>query len=298
MQNRRALSSALFLGMKSKLGELIEARGLLGEEAKGAQRCPPYIGEPKILFFESIFKSIFAIRFYRIPHLTPSSLPTFCAYLPNLPMAQKRKWDQASLYNQLSPSIVEGVEQKRFAATTTSTTNTAGVWKILANAVTIDRGTGDDERTGKNISIHSLYAKGFFGTDGNDSETTFRLAIAIDHQCNALPGDSSKLVVQNTTLRTNLTRVNRERFTFIADIFEHIHARTLWNTVTEAPIYLKSTEFWQVKADFNPPIKVVYNNGTAGTAADVQENSIVIIYVADQGNQTFYIKTEIEFTSK
>lgn len=132
------------------------------------------------------------------------------------------------------------------------------------------RGDDINERVGRQITIVGLQLKATsLVTAGTGVDQTHRLLIVVDKQANATaPAITDVLDAVSTTAFPKLE--NRNRFRILYD--------KSW--VLSASAEAQSSKM--VNVNIKGPIKVTFNNGDAGTIADITTNSIYALILGTE----------------
>lgn len=134
-------------------------------------------------------------------------------------------------------------------------------------------GTGASQRIGKKCHFRSFLLRMNLGSNAG-SGTLFqgyvRVMVFLDTQANATAPTVAQLL-ETVTASSPMNMDNRDRFRVLHDS-SHPLDQTAWSS--------SSVRFMKVFKKLN--VTTIYNNGTAGTVADITSGSIYLLTIAEQ----------------
>lgn len=131
----------------------------------------------------------------------------------------------------------------------------------------VARGDDYNERVGRSIKNVSVQLKmdAYHNTTDTATFTTIRWLLLIDKEANgAVPVTTDLLTAEDTTSMRNLT--NRRRFIILKD------AKILLDNNRES----RSIKYFRRLA-----LKTIFNSGNAGTVADIDSGSLILIFISN-----------------
>ncbi len=190
---------------------------------------------------------------------------------PRLPRFQKGYERVSGFYGRFKPSF--GKELK-FFDTEVSTTLNAN-WQVGNVVSTIGRGTGPNQRIGRNFTIRSIQMRYQLIKPAGLDQATFRILVILDRQTNGATFNGNAIIVDgdafdDTTWRGYRNLENISRFEILWDKTIDLNAESHDNALTTiAPTTISGTYYKKVN------IKVEMS-GTAevATLSDIKDNSI------------------------
>lgn len=166
--------------------------------------------------------------------------------------------------NYVRKELIRGRELKSndLAITTVNLQQTLTTSSIL-NIIAL--GDNSYERTGRKITMKSVYIKGFINYQGSDS--VCRIMLVIDRQCNGnnIPGAS--LLLQNGTINTVNSPLNLNETGRFQVLYDRRFTMVAGNDSEIQTFYIKRRLNIQT-----------YYDGNTATIADMTRNSITLCY--------------------
>jgi len=234
-----------------------------------------------------------------------------CGHYDNKPFKKPRqrraKAPRRAYTNSLVPLASRGyrinnVESKVFDVdTATYAVNTTGSFTLLNSPI---QGTDMLNRIGRKIVVTSVYVRGRVQLDATGTlvanvsgSQLARMILFIDYQPN---GNTPALtdVLKEANAMSQLKMNNRDRFKVIADKNYVFDGFVRVDTATQAlAAFNRSIAF--VKKYKKLALETIYNNGNAGTIADMNSGALYMLWVGDKAvgatDANAFISTRIRF---
>lgn len=198
---------------------------------------------------------------------------------------------KVDIKKQVKEQIKRMSEKKYIDNYTTSEVISGGQFTCI-NAM--QPGAGFWQRIGKKIKMCGIRIKGEIypnqtNTAAFVNHTEFRIAIVYDKQANAAVPSTYGTVFQDRgtgttqiSVASNVNIENRERFVVIHD--ERVQLPPIGVTGTISTKGLINTNIKTIIDDYHKiNLEVGYNAGTAGTIADINTGSLLLVLIADAG---------------
>lgn len=156
------------------------------------------------------------------------------------------------------------------ASTTTAANSTGSV--VLLNGIA--RGDSVSERTGRQVTMRSVYLQyELYATVGTGLNQIHRVMLVLDKQVNATTPSVAD-IVSSGDVRGFRNLDNRNRFAILIDRHYEIAQSTTTGTHQFDKIYRRLNTI------------TTYNNGDAGTVADIKTNALFLVILGSEGAGT------------
>ncbi len=158
----------------------------------------------------------------------------------------------------------------------------------------VAQGTAEQERIGRQITLHNISIKGHFNLAENATESAdfCRFIVFLDTQCNGTPAVTAD-ILESASVHSFRNLAKARRFTILQDLHFPINS----NNADAASNYggkFKDHSFYWYSRDGLP---IEYNN-TTGAIGELESNNVGTLFLNQDGNVAYAGTCRIRYSDK
>ncbi len=158
----------------------------------------------------------------------------------------------------------------------------------------VAQGTAEQERIGRQITLHNISIKGHFNLAENATESAdmCRFIVFLDTQCSGTPAVTAD-ILESASVHSFRNLAKARRFTILQDLHFAINSNNADAASTYGGKFREHSFYWYSRDG----LPVEYNN-TTGAIGEIESNNIGTLFLNQDGNVAYAGTCRIRYSDK